>query len=195
MQSKTESTKVDVQEVNEGTTPTKGASRAAIASGGDGARTEDCGSSEDGGGRDVCIAISGGLISIVEMVVPLWHVGWTGRRSDVLRMSRTPDFWESTTWPEGRAGGGGRAACDAFDGKYQSVSRRLSLASDGSTGEAGFEAGTAPFERRRVDALVSSAGGDEITGGMGGNNASGFLFLLEGGGLGWFRSNHHTFEV
>lgn len=52
------------------------------------------------GGRDICVAISGGLASVLEAVVPLWHVGWAGNRStsssgtkNILRMTRSPPEW------------------------------------------------------------------------------------------------------
>lgn len=61
------------------------------------------------GGRDLCVAVSGGLASVLELVQPLRHVGWAGRdavvsntaveakaygkKREVLRMARVPSTW------------------------------------------------------------------------------------------------------
>ncbi|CAM9258655.1 unnamed protein product [Ectocarpus sp. 4 AP-2014] len=64
-----------------------------------------------GSGRDFCVAVSGGLISVLEVVEPLQHVGWVGRKTtaaltagvygggekkrEVARMARVPSVWRS----------------------------------------------------------------------------------------------------
>ncbi|CBN73996.1 hypothetical protein Esi_0009_0188 [Ectocarpus siliculosus] len=64
-----------------------------------------------GSGRDFCVAVSGGLISVLEVVEPLQHVGWVGRETtadltagvyggggkkrEVARMMRVPSVWRS----------------------------------------------------------------------------------------------------
>lgn len=56
-----------------------------------------------GGTRDVCVAISGGLMSVLEVVAPLWHIGLAGEgaqesqeRKQVLTMARAPRGWGET---------------------------------------------------------------------------------------------------
>eukprot|EP00752_Nemacystus_decipiens_P008616 g7695.t1 len=61
------------------------------------------------GGRDCCVVVSGGLASVLELVLPLRHVGWAGRdttpnttsagsehgkKREVLRMARVPSSWQ-----------------------------------------------------------------------------------------------------
>lgn len=64
-----------------------------------------------GSGRDFCVAVSGGLVSVLEVVEPLQHVGWVGRETtaaltagvyggggkkrEVARMARVPWVWRS----------------------------------------------------------------------------------------------------
>ena len=70
------------------------------------------------GGRDFCVAVSGGLASVMELVHPLRHVGWAGRgtvteaapttaphgsekKREILRMSRVPSTWRRAVGIEG----------------------------------------------------------------------------------------------
>ncbi|CAB1106295.1 unnamed protein product [Ectocarpus sp. CCAP 1310/34] len=62
-----------------------------------------------GSGKDFCVAVSGGLISVLEVVEPLQHVGWVGRETtaaltsggsggkkrEVARIARVPSVWRS----------------------------------------------------------------------------------------------------
>ena len=53
--------------------------------------------SDDGGSKrskTVCLAISGGLVSVLELVEPLWQFEKEPvKRREVLRMARTPRWW------------------------------------------------------------------------------------------------------
>lgn len=61
-----------------------------------------------GGTRDICVAISGGLMSVLEVVAPLWHIGLAGEgaqesqeRKQVLTMARAPCGWGNTAFEPG----------------------------------------------------------------------------------------------
>lgn len=87
--------------------PAKGSSWAEVIAS---ARGESGGG---GSGRDFCVAISGGLVSVLEVVEPLQHVGWVGRETttalttgiyggggkkrEVARMARVPSVWRPAT--------------------------------------------------------------------------------------------------
>lgn len=56
--------------------------------------------------KKLCLAVSGGLISVLEATTPLWHMGWAsgegGMVSDdgsgeILQMARTPFGWGDTS--------------------------------------------------------------------------------------------------
>lgn len=90
------------------------------------------------GGRDICVAVSGGLASVLELVQPLRHVGWAGRdttpsttfaaaahgkRREVLRMARVPSTWR-------------RAAAKIVDSKHAGNDHNAETVVDDVDGES-----------------------------------------------------------
>ncbi len=168
-------------------TTTTGGSVISRAAGGDGGGGGGGGGGWRGSGRDdcdgreLCVAVSGGLACVLELVQPLRHVAWagrditaaaalaavfhgTGKKREVLRMTRVPLTW-------------GRAAAAAAKGSRMGFDG-AGGASDNRNGSTVTAAGTSATAEEEAD-----------------EEAEDFLVMCDGGWFGWYRSYHRRFEV
>lgn len=136
-------------------------------------------------GRDFCIAVSGGLASVLELVQPLQHIGWAGRDAsatlaaeshgggkqmgEVLRMARVPSAWR-------------RTGLEAEEGQYPAFSSR----------PGGSSYGSDVVSKGEYDRIVTAAGTVIENADDG---AGGFMIMCEGGWFGWYHICHGRFEV
>lgn len=130
------------------------------------------------GGRDFCVAVSGGLASVLELVQPLRRVGWAGRdtgstismapelygawkKREILRLVRVPSTWR-------RAG-----AATPLEGVFEEQKNADDAHNDPTTASSAAEAAV-----------------DDIDG-----EAEEFVVMCEDGWFGWYQSHHRRFEV
>lgn len=131
------------------------------------------------GSRDFCVAISGGLVSVLEVVVPLWHVGWAGERSttssrdrEILRIARTPSRW-------------GALVPARSEVENNTAPRSTQRCEDRSgTEESTPRAGSSRGEETNYTAAKRGV-----------HRGSGFIVMCEGGWVGWFHDHHRNLEV
>lgn len=141
----------------------------AGAAGGSTARRETGGGQDcrGVGGRDFCVAVSGGLASVLELVQPLRHIEWAGRdpgtpavavaphgagkKREVLRMARVPPTWRRA---------------------------EIGVAVDGRKDGA----------HDHND--VTAAAVEDVDG-----EAEEFMVMCDDGWVGWYQSHHRRFEV
>lgn len=143
-----------------------------------------CDGNRSSSGRDFCVAVSGGLASVLELVQPLQHIGWAGRDTspmlaavlhgigktrEILRMARVPSAW----W---RAGAVVKAG-QAFSSRPRGESYGEDFAGNGKhyCHAAAAETGTVSQD---VD-----------------DGEGGFIVMCEDGWFGWYHSYHRRFEV
>lgn len=119
------------------------------------------------GGRDFCVAVSGGLASVLELVQPLRHVGWAGTGTG-----------SKTTPPAALHG----------VGKTREVLRMMRVPSTWRRAEAA--AAAAIEERKDVDSDHNETVADDVDG-----EADEFMVMCQDGWFGWYQSHHRRFEV
>lgn len=147
------------------------------------------GSKDDAvGWKDICVAVSGGLISLLEVVSPLWHVGCASMRPEksetgreIQRMMRAPP-----AWAKGLVGAvkvkGTTSATDIGGARGGASSRGMRNASTSSgivvtTPSNSFLETTDSAERAHDS-----------------GDTPGVLLLCDGGWVGWYRWSYN-FEV
>jgi len=159
---------------------TTGGSVITRAAGGGGGRVSGRGYCD---GREFCVAVSGGLACVLELVQPLRHVAWagrdttaaaalvaalhgTGKKREVLRMTRVHSTWR-------------RAAAAAAAAEYSRIG-----------GDCAGDASEYPNA-----STVTAAGASGTFGEEAGGEAEDFMVMCEGGWFGWYRNYHCRFEV
>lgn len=132
------------------------------------------------GGRDFCVAVSGGLASVLELLQPLWHVAWAGRDTrmkktlaaelhgagmtrEILRMARVPSTWR-------RAAAAAATVAVAIEERKDTYNNH----------SAAFAAAASAAET----AVENVDGGAEE-----------FVVMCEDGWFGWYQSRHRRFMV
>lgn len=127
------------------------------------------------GGRDLCVAVSGGLASVLELVQPLRHVAWAGRdtgskgnaaaalhgavrKREIFRMARVPSTWRRAVAIE-----------ELKDADHNNNN----------------DAAAAAAAEADAETVVDDVDGE----------AEEFMVMCQGGWFGWYRRLHGRFEV
>lgn len=128
----------------------------------------------------MCLAISGGLVSVLEVVEPLCHVGWARALSrglldkrDILSMARMPRWWGALA----QTGGWGVTGKEKFQAKAPDNSGPLVVGAVDSVG--GYHTAEG-LDRRTI---------------FGDDDRAEFLVMSECGWLGWYQGYNGEFEV
>lgn len=131
-------------------------------------------------GKVMCLAVSGGLVSVLEVVEPLCHVGWARALSrrlldkrEILRMARIPCWWGATA----QIGGRGVTGKEKLQAKVPDNGGLLVACPANSV--------TGYLAAEDVDSGTI----------VGDGNRAGFLVMNESGWLGWYQGCNREFEV
>lgn len=145
-----------------------------------GDRTRTLANSEVCKRMSMCLAVSGGLVSVLEVVEPLCYVGWARERSrrflnkrEILSMVRTPCWWGALV----QTGGQGATGKENLQEKVPDNSGPLVVGTVNSV--AGY---------------LAAEGVDSGTI-LGVDDRAGFLVMSECGWLGWYQGYNGEFEV
>lgn len=133
------------------------------------------------GWKDFCLAVSGGLVSVLEMATPLWHVGWTGAwsgpsgpRREILRLIRTPLEWGEWLGDVVVREAGTKGPGLTGEGAGARVKSSRPLMTSSGVGLA-----------TPSNSMTDTTGSSDWT--LGADNTTGIIALCEGGWIGWYR--------
>lgn len=148
--------------------------------------------------RELCLAVSGGLISVLEVVAPLWHLHWAGaksggsdKRRNVLQMMRTPYGWGAKIEHALDADSDASVDVDLAEDSTSSetekegrVPRGMAVRPNVTSSGVGLETPSNSVTDTTTDSDETRDPGDE----------AGIIVLCDGGWVGWYRSSP-SFEV